>query len=215
MAITCSTVQRRSTTKTAWVPFRPEIGWQDRAHTATVAWIEAECAARGVQGLLLVYSHANHYHDSGPLGAFAKRHSVTTHRSSHRPNLPRSSVVLVDRPDETLMQTAIGMGRSALCAIELPTFSLLGWAIETGAKDLLTGWVTPDTRTDEQMKLLEYIKIAGNNGWHDSYAEIVVPPMLAELQDAGLELDLVWGVMMARGASASGIKKLKRLAKKA
>jgi hypothetical protein len=215
MAITCSTVQpRRSATKTAWVPFRPEIGWVDRAHARTVAWTEAECAVRGVKGLLLVYSHANDY-DSGPLGTFAKRHSVTTQRSSHRANSPRSSVVLVDRPDETLMQTAIRMGPEALCAIELPTFSLLGWAMETGAKDLLTGRVTPDTRTDEQMKLLEYLKIAGNNGWHDSHAEMVVPPMLAKLRDAGLELDVVCGVMLARGASASGIQKLQRLAKKA
>jgi hypothetical protein len=47
------------------------------AYARSVAWTKAECAARGVKGLLLVYSHANDY-DSGPLGTFAKRHSVTT-----------------------------------------------------------------------------------------------------------------------------------------
>ena len=104
------------------------------------------------------------------------------------------------------MHTAIRMGPAALCAIELPTFSLLGWAMETRAKDLLTGRVTPDTRTDEQMKLLEFLKIAGNNGWHGSYAEMAVPPMLAKLRDAGLALDVVLGVMLARGASVSGIQ---------
>jgi hypothetical protein len=118
-------------------------------------------------------------------------------------------------PDEKLMQTAIGMGQWGLCAIERPNFSLLGWAMETAAENLLTGEVTPDTRTEEQMKLLDFVRIAGNNGWHDSHAATTVPPMLAKLRDSGLGIDVVCGVMLARGASASDINKLQRLAKKA
>jgi trans-aconitate methyltransferase len=57
------------------------IGWEDQANAAAVAWIEAESAARGVRALLLVHSHPNLY-DTGPLGAFAKRHSITTQRRS-------------------------------------------------------------------------------------------------------------------------------------
>jgi hypothetical protein len=178
------------TLTTAWVPFVQEIGWEDRANAAAMAWTEAECSARGVRGLLLVYSHAHRY-NHGPLGSFAQRHSITTQRSSYRLNSPRSSVVLVDRPDEVLMETAVQMGQEALCAIEWPTFSLLGWPMETAAVNLLTGEVTPDTRTDEQMKLLDFLKIAGNNGWHDSYAERDLPPMLAKLRDSGLALDVV------------------------
>jgi hypothetical protein len=34
-------------------------------------------------------------------------------------------------------------------------------------------------------------------------------------RDAGLELNVVCGVMLARGASASGIRKLQRIARKA
>jgi hypothetical protein len=122
---------------------------------------------------------------------------------------------LVDMPDEVLMYTAVKMGRAALCAIERPNFSLLGWAMETAAEDLLTGEVTPDTRTDEQMKLLEFLRIAGNNGWHDDHAARTVPPMLARLRDAGLGIEVVCGIMLAGGASASGIQELQRLAKKA
>jgi hypothetical protein len=209
-----SPVHKPSTPKTAWIPFRQEIGWEDRANTAAVAWTEAECSARSVRGLLLVHSHANDY-DHGPLGAFAKRHSITTQRSSYRTNSPRSSVVLVDRPEEVLMETAVEMGRDALCAIEWPTFSLLGWAMETAAVNLLTGDMTSDTRTEEQKDLLDDLAFAGNNGWHDSYAERDVPPMLRQLKASGLELDVVVGVMLARGASASGIQKLQRLAEKA
>jgi hypothetical protein len=214
LAITCSTVQQqRSTTKTAWVPFLQEIGWEDRANAAAVAWTEAECRGRGVRGLLLVYSHANNY-DDGSLGAFAKRHSITTQRSSYHTNSPRSSVVIVDRPDEVLMETAVEMGRGALCAIESPAFPLLGWAMESRAEDLLTGELTPETRTEEQRKLLDFLKIAGNNGWHDSYAEMRVPSLLNRLQASGLGLDVICGVMLARGATASGIQKLQRLTTK-
>jgi hypothetical protein len=191
-----------------------EIGWEDRANAAAVDWTEAEGSARGVKGLLLVYSNAHDY-DTGPLGSFAKRHRVTTQRSSYGTNSPLSGVVLVDMPDERLMQTAIGMGQSALCAIERPNFSLLGWAMETGAENLLTGQVTPDTRTEEQKELLGFLKTAGNNGWHDDHAKIVVPPLLKQLQDSGLGLDVICGVMLARGASASSIQKLRHLAKKA
>lgn len=113
------------------------------------------------------------------------------------------------------MQIAIKMGQSALCAIERPTFSLLGWAMETKAENLLTGEVTPDTRTEEQKRLLQFVKIAGNNGWHDSHAATTVPPMLAKLRDSGFGINDVCGVMLARGASASGVDKLQRLAKKA
>jgi hypothetical protein len=207
-------VQKPATPKTAWFPFVQEIGWEDRANAAAVAWTEAECSVRNVRGLLLVYSHANHY-DRGSLGSFAKRHSITTQRSSYRANSPRSGIVLVDMPDEKLMQTAIGMGQSALCAIERPNFSLLGWAMETAADNLLTGERTPDTRTEDQKELLDFLRIAGNNGWHDDHAKIVVPPLLTRLQDSGVGLDVTCGVMLARGASASGIKQLQHLGKKA
>jgi hypothetical protein len=207
-------VQTPSTAKTAWFPFVQEIGWQARANCAAVAWTEAECSARGVKGLLLVYSYANDY-DDGPLGSFARRHSITTQQSSYGPNSPRSGVVLVDMPDEKLMQTAMGMGQSALCAIERPNFPLLGWAMETGAVNLLTGEITPDTRTEEQKKLLQFVKTAGDKGWHDSHAAMTVPGMLAKLQDSGLGINVVCGVMLACGASASGIDKLRRLANKA
>jgi hypothetical protein len=163
---------------------------------------------------LLAYSHAHDY-DNGLLGAFAKRRSVTTQRSRHRTNSTRSAVVLVDMPDETLMETAVEMGQLALCAIERPNFSLLGWAMETGAENLLTRELTPDTRSEEQKELLQFVKIAGNNGWHDSHAVTIVPPMLAKLRDSGLGIDVVCGVMLARGANASGVDKLQRLAKKA
>ena len=165
-----------------------------------------------MQGLLLVYSHA---HDCGALGSFAKRHNVTTQRSRHRTNSPRSGVVLVDSPEKTLMETAVQMGQLALCAIERPNFSLLGWAMETEAENLLTGEVIPDTRTDEQKRLLDFVRTAGHNGWHDDYAKMRVPPLLKQLQESGLELDVICGVMLARGARASSIEKLPMLAKKA
>lgn len=121
----------------------------------------------------------------------------------------------MDRPDETLMVSAIQAGQSALCAIELPTFSLLGWAMETAAENVLTAEVTRDTRTDEQMELFEFLAIAGNNGWHDSFAETFTPGISAKLRASEAEEPVILGMMLARGASASAGKQLQHLAKKA
>jgi len=96
-------VRTPSTAKTAWFPFRQEIGWEEAATSAAVTWTDAECSVRGVKGLLLVYSHAHDY-DHGPLGSFAKRHSITTQRSYRQH--PGSGIVLVDGPELTLMDTA-------------------------------------------------------------------------------------------------------------
>lgn len=200
-------VRTPSTAKTAWFPFRQEIGWEEAATSAAVTWTNAECSVRGVKGLLLVYSHAHDY-DHGPLGSFAKRHSITTQRSYRQH--PGSGVVLVDCPELTLMDTAVRAGRSVLCAIERPDFPLLGWAMETAAENLLTGEVTPDTRSEEQKKLLEHLATAGNNGWHDDLSKTTLPGRLAKLRASGLPPEVIWGTMLARGASVSGIQELQR-----
>lgn len=213
-AVAFTTVPKPSTAKTAWVPFRHEIGWTETATAAAVAWTEAECSARGVRGLLLVNAYANDY-DRGPLGSFAERHSITTQRSYHHPRAPHSGVVLVYAPLLPLMELAIGAVRSALCAVEWPNVPLIGWAMETSATDLLTGEVTADTRTEDQLNLLDHLKFIGNNGWHDNYAKRDAPKILAKLLNTGIDPAIIWGAMLARGASATSIEQLQRLANKA
>jgi hypothetical protein len=67
--------------------------------------------------------------------------------------------------------------------------------MESSAKDLLTGEVTADTRTEDQLKLLDHLKFMGNNGWHDSYARRDAPKMLAELRATGIEPAIIWGTI--------------------
>jgi hypothetical protein len=71
------------------------------------------------------------------------KHSHTTRKRNSRLGYhsPRQS------------QTAIRMGQSALCAIERPTFSLLGWAMETKPENLLTSEVA-DSGMFEQLDFI-------------------------------------------------------------
>jgi hypothetical protein len=42
---------------------------------------------------------------------------------------------------------------------------MVGWAMQTGALDLTTCQVTPDTRTSRQKEALQQVLDNGNNGW--------------------------------------------------
>jgi len=115
---------------------------------------------------------------------------------------------LVVDPNPALMELAVTAGRLALCALEWPTLPLRGWAMETEAENLLTGKVTPDSRTEEQKKLFEHLATVGNNGWGGDYGQRILPGMLAELLATGIEPDIILTTMFARDASSSGIEKL-------
>ena len=86
--------------------------------------------------------------------------------------------------------------------------------METAAENLLTGEVTPDTRSEEQKKLLEHLATAGNNGWHDDLSKTTLPGRLAKLRASGLPPEVIWArcspVVPASAASGSCSATLRR-----
>lgn len=188
------------------------MDWEEAAELA-VEWTDDRCREEDATGLLYVEAHAGDYTD-GPLGWFAGQHTIATRHS--RPTGGGKGPVLAYCPNPGWFGDAVRAAHgSALCVIEGLATPMRGWAMETGATNLLTGEATPDTRTDEQRDLHERLAFKGNNAWGDSYAQGSTPRILSQLRDSGLPLEVTIGVMLALGASERGIKSLRKYANRA
>jgi hypothetical protein len=114
------------------------------------------------------------------------------------------------------MHLAMGAARGgSLTVVEYPTTPLLGWALEVGAINLLTGVRTPDSRSEQVRQYLDHLHLAGNHGWADAPGERDAKRILKNLRDThSLDLDLITGSMLARGMSAAALQRLRRFAPK-
>lgn len=201
----------------AWVPFEdPFSGW-DAAAEPAVAWVLAEAERQGTEPLLVTTQKDTQRGGPEAIVSFARRYPATTPggEGSVRGGRRRApGPVLAFLPDYRAMELAVLYARgSSLAVVEFPTDRLTGWAIETGAVNLLTGQPTPDHRTERQREALDRIHAYGNNGW-GGRAEGAVRA-LQDLQRADpLDPDVIVGAMLARGHGWQSLRDLAALIEK-
>lgn len=191
--------------RAAWVPERQDMDWNDAVAIA-IRWVEAECAERGEQALLVTVAKNS---IDGSLRSFAERHEWTTPRSQNRGAVGRGRPVLAYVPDERTLEVAARFARgSSLCAVEGFGTPLAGWARAAGTADLLGG--PPVGPNDPRLqKALDTLHFYGNNGWTTGFGRDHAQGQLQRLQQAGLlNREAVLGDMLARGHSAKAVKRL-------
>jgi hypothetical protein len=192
----------------AWVPDDdPERPWDEAADLA-VGWLLQEARRRGQQPLLVTPTQQQWSSGADAIRRMAQQYDATTPRSrgSHGGNRP----VLAYVPYYDEMHLALNNARgSAIAVVETVSCPLIGWAVEAGAINLLTGEATPDPRSENQLKEFDRIYFYGNNGWGDSFVKQAVSRILADLRDAGeMDRDLLLGYVVARGKHGDAVKRL-------
>lgn len=189
----------------AWVPDDAEHRPWEVAFVLAADWIEGQSG----QPLLITPRHEQ---DAFPaMVRFADAHSATTLRSGR--SFRHSGPVLAYVPDYEMMDLATEVASDAsLAVVETIEYPMMGWAMQVRAIDLVTGEVTPDTRSDSQRRELDQVFFYGNNGWAPASdrerATVVLQPLLRE---PGMSKDIVLGHMIAKGVSGKGIARLARV----
>lgn len=195
----------------SWVPDDdPERSWDEAADLA-VDWLLQEASRRGAAPLLVTPTKSQWTSGADSIRWLAQNYEAATTRSS-RPSRGQGPV-LANVPDYDTFHFAADQARGAsLAVVESVATPLRGWAMEVQALNLLTGEVTPDTRTKEQRELLGRIHWYGNNGWTTGFGRDQASRVLAELQRQGLlDADVVLGYMVAKGHHGKAVDRLEKM----
>lgn len=191
----------------AWVPDDdPPTDGQVAAELA-VDWILAEAEKVKRPPLLVVVTR--HSWQSGPeaIRWFGSHHQAATPRGT-RPT--GGGPVLAYAPDYDLMDFASALATgSSLAVVESQPYVVSGWAMETGAVNLLTGQPTGDTRTEAQTEGAKRIAFYGNNGWTSGFGKTQTTRILDDMRAAGtLDRDIILGYVVAHGSQGKAVKRL-------
>lgn len=173
--------------RAAWLPFDLEHGQTPEALTVATDWVERECIEQGVPGVLFVSRKPIDAFYPEPIRAFAARHEGTTKRGSAPRRRGYGPVLAHALLFDALDHAQDYASGSSLCAVEWPGAWMEGWAAARGALNLRTGETTPPP-SDEAVKLLDYLRMIGNNGWGDVYSKRDAKRTLPELHAAAPEL---------------------------
>lgn len=193
----------------AWAAYQADAELLARREAAAALWTQRRCAEEGLKGVLRVPAYAHSYRDEeDPVSAFARRNIVVTNRGrpagEHRPHL-----VSYASP-ELLCSAMLAANGSSICATETPTFPLAGWAMVTGAMDLMSGDVTPSTITTEQSSRLEHLAAQGYNSWSSDPGKRTAPFLMSELAESGLPYRIFVGALVALTPQHADLKSLER-----
>ena len=191
----------------AWVADDAEHRPRDVAFALAADWIEAHPNSQP-----LLITPVRHQQSAFPaITRFANTHTAITLGRGR--SFRHSGPVLAYVPDYEMMDLATEVASDAsLAVVETIEYPMIGWAMQVHAIDLVTGKVTPDTRTESQRRELDQVYFYGNNGWAPPFdrerAASVLQPLLTE---SGMSKDIVLGHMIAKGASGKDTVRLARL----
>ncbi|MER5424366.1 hypothetical protein [Streptosporangium roseum] len=194
----------------AWVPDDdPHRDWDDAARLA-VAWVLEQAGREGATPLLVTPHQSQWNAGVESITWFAGAYPATTPRSGRERAGSGQGPVLVYVPDVDTLQLAVRYARgSALAVVETVSTPLIGWAMEAKAINLLTGEVTPDTRSDSQRELLERVHSYGNNGWTRGFGrEQTLRALRGIYERDGLTKDVILGAMAAKGHNGKAVDRL-------
>jgi len=189
----------------AWVPDDAEHRPWDVAFALAANWVEGQSG----QPLLITPPHQQNAIPA--ITRFTNTHSATTLRSGR--SFRHSGPVLAYMPDYEMMDLATEVASDAsLAVVETIEYPMMGWAMQVRAIDLVTGEVTPDTRTDAQRRELDQVFFYGNNGWAPALdRERATSVLQSLLGEPGMSKHIVLGHMIAKGASGKGVAQLAKV----
>lgn len=195
----------------AWVPDDdPQRDWEDAASLA-VDWIISEGRKQRATPLLVTPTQSQWNAGVESITRFARRYPATTPRS--RRVAKSGGPVLAYVPDYESLYLASTYARgSSLAVVETIQFPLIGWAMELGALNLLTGEPTPDVRSDHQRAELERVNFYGNNGWTRGFGASQASRVLSDvLRQDHLSADVIVGTMLGKGHNGDAVERLRKL----
>lgn len=181
--------------ETAWAPWRRDRDWLIRRDQLAARWLVDRGKTEGSQLVVQGTSHADDYRDGdGAVAHLARAGKVATYRSP-----VGAGATFVPNADIRLLATGIGTARGhSLVATESPTFPLVGWAMATGAVNLETGERTEDTRTAEQIEMVEAFADQLYNGWsHQQVGRRASAYYLPKLAESGMSYEVFVGSLLA------------------
>jgi hypothetical protein len=193
--------------RAAWVPDDdPERPWDDAVALA-LRWLDSE--ASGGPVVLVTHSFDNVSPGNRPLARFTRGRNHITPRSGPA-SAPRGPV-LAYAPSPEALELAMNRARgSALCVVETRSTPVHGWALVTGAVNLLTGAV--EVLDGRLRKPLERLKFYGNNGYGNDFDRRGARSALDDIRSAGLlDRDLIVSAVAALGISQRGQDQLGKL----
>jgi len=169
----------------AWAPWLDgDRDWLMRRDAVAAQWLIKAARKEGSSLVVQGTSHANDYRDNrGPLGQLARKGKVATYRSP-----VGHGATYAHHADIRLLANAMTTadGRS-LVATEIPNVPLHGWAMAVSAINLHTGEPTVDTRTAEQVELVEAFVDQLYNGWsHKQVGRRASAYYLPKLAESGM-----------------------------
>lgn len=197
--------------RAAWVPDDdPERDW-DTASALALRWLDAEASHSGGTVVLVTHSFDNGA-GSQVLSRFTRGRNHLTTRSSSLPGV--RGPVLAYVPTSEVLALAIARAQgSALCVVESVSNPVRGWAMVTGAVNLITG----ETEVlDERLRQhLDRLKFYGNNGYGPKFDQDRARNVLDDLRTDGLlNVDVIVSALAALNVSVRGQEKIRELAKR-
>lgn len=173
-----------------------ERDWLQRRVDLAAAWARERAAADGVGLVLRVPSHADDFrHPSSRLAGFAGDAAVLTNKGG-RSQKP-ATVLVHEGYAEEIRRGMDDADGSSIVVTEHPAFPLKGWAMTLGALDLRTMRPTPDTRTAEQIALLDDLVGSLYGGWSHPTGKRAGRGYLAALAEAGMTRAVCEGSLLA------------------
>ena len=196
--------------RAAWIPSTVVMTDLDDTLRRVIAWAEADGSEHNIQGLLVADTQRPVF-DNPLLTAFTKRHAIATPRGGQR--LMNGAVVAFFptlRAFDLAMKAAAG---GSLTLIEHPSTPLHGWAAEASALNLLDpDWEHPPLQL-ELDSAVDSLAFEGHNGYGPAPDRKAALRILGDLRSAGLlDMELIAGVLVARGVSFRSVERLQKLA---
>lgn len=177
----------------AWEAWEVERDWLRRRDEVACRWVLERARAEGTRPVLRVTSHAHHYRDAdNPFSGVALVGAVVTHSSGHA-----DGPTLVPWANaRSAADGMLGARKSSILLHEGPSLPLIGWAMHLGALNLRTLCPEPDTRSPEQVQLIE-AAVDQLYGGRTSASGKRAAKLLPELAESGLSWALVVGSLLA------------------
>lgn len=173
-----------------------ERDWHLRRAGLAAAWVRSRAADEGVGLVLRVPAHAHSYSDPRHALATFAREAVVATNKSHPCGVRGANLVHEGHPAE-IERGMLGADGSSILVTEDPGFPIEGWAMTLGALNLRSMRPTPDTRTAEQVELLD--RLVGNlyGGWSHPSGKRAASHYLSALADSGMTQVVFVGSLLA------------------
>jgi hypothetical protein len=194
--------------RAAWVPDDDGGRTWDEAADLAAEWLLEQAAELGLTPMVVTPTRSQWQSGAEVVCAWASRYGAVTPRTN--PLLsPGPKAVLAYVPSYKTLTLGMMYARDgAIAVVETIADPMIGWAMATGAVNLVLG-ATAGMFDSDTEDLLEGISFAGNNGWTRGHGRTMA---LRALDRYGyIDPNIVCGYMLAHGHHAESVEDLRKL----